>query len=80
MLSDKAARRGKESRKARIYWTRLPTLDPVPVAPILLKKVNLTRPVSRRFDLGMTDFVDSDAFEETAQGTSAVGCDLRVTI
>ena len=34
------------------------------VDPVLLSSVDVTRPVLRRFELGMSEFVGSDAFED----------------
>ena len=37
------------------------------VDPVLLSSVDVTRPVLRRFELGMSEFVGSDAFEDENQ-------------
>ena len=34
------------------------------VDPVLLSSVDVTRPVLRRFELGMSEFVRSDTFED----------------
>ena len=41
-------------------------IDPA-VQPSLLRKVYLNKPVSRRYDLGMDDFVEREAFEKQKQ-------------
>ena len=34
------------------------------VDPVLLSSIDVTRPILRRFELGMSEFVGSDAFED----------------
>ena len=41
-----------------------PTARNQAVQPSLLREVDLNKPVSRRYDLGMDDFVKSEAFEK----------------
>ena len=40
------------------------------VDPVLLSSVDVTRPVLRRFELGMSEFVRSDTFEDENRDTT----------